>query len=217
MVNAYTILIFGEDDNDRRALGHLVRALCPDNAKVRIEPRRQPIVLSRECAASGKRRSMANDIAQFARAEDGPGRRVVVIVHRDCDRLEPAHQEEAEALRMELRSAGIADVVAATPAWEIEAWWMLFPQALAATRRCWRIVDYAHQHVGLIPHAKERLRRDLRPVAWPARKSCKDFVESDGVRVAEEVLRAGLLREAARSRSDSFQCFKAGIEAIFTT
>jgi hypothetical protein len=131
--------------------------------------------------------------------------------------VEPAHRAEAEALRRVLSLAGITDVVAATPAWEIEAWWMLFPEALAATRRCWRVVDYANRHVGLIRNAKEQLRRDLRPVVRDARVRCKDFVESDGVRVAEEILKAGLVRRAVRPRSDSFQCFKGEIEAIFTS
>ena len=69
---------------------------------------------------------------------------------------------EAEALKRELHDAGVADVVAATPAWEIETWWMLFPHALARVRGCWRPVDYSTRHVGRIQDAEASARPPCR-------------------------------------------------------
>ena len=113
----HLILIFGEDDNDRRALVHLVRALTPTGSSVGIETRRRPIILSREAV---RRPAVSEEIAALWRVEQKPGRRVVVLAHRDCDDLEPAHVAEAEALKREIRAAGVTEAVAATPAWEIE-------------------------------------------------------------------------------------------------
>lgn len=207
----YLLLIFGEDDNDRRALASLTKALIPRGTNARVELRRRPVILSREAARSGKRRAMADEIAAFWRAEQKAGRRVVVVAHRDCDRTEPAHLEESKQLEQELKAAGIEEVVPATPAWEIEAWWMLFPGALARTRKCWRRINYGNQHVGRLANAKERLTRDLRPHDRAERKRCADFVESDGVRVAEEILADDLIRKGYTARSDSFEAFRTGI------
>jgi hypothetical protein len=160
---------------------------------------------------------MSVEIAALWRAEQKQGRRVVVLVHRDCDDLEPAHVAASEGLKSEIHAAGVADAVAATPAWEIEAWWMLFPEALARVRRCWRAVDYSNQHVGRFQNAKERLRRDLRPIEQAARKRCPDFVDSDGIRVAEEIWKGGLIERGTLPRSDSFQSFRAEMQAILAS
>lgn len=200
------ILVFGEDDNDRRALVNLIRAFVPNGRNVRIETRRRPTILSRN--ADRKRRRMTEDVAAFWRAESARGRRVHVVAHRDCDAVEPAHSTEAAALVADLRDVGVPNVIAATPAWEIETWWMLFPEAVRAVRQCWNTINYRNSNVGMIQNAKERLRRDLRP-SGNASKTCPDFTESDGIRISEEVLRRGLAATPRSARSASFEAFKS--------
>jgi hypothetical protein len=202
------ILIFGEDDNDRRALIHLIQGLLPEGHNPKIEARRRPIILSRQARA---RLAMSTEIGALWRAERRRGRSVLVVVHRDCDAVEPAHVWESEALKKELHDVGVTDVVAATPAWEIETWWMLFPEALARVRGCWRAVDYSNREVGRIEDAKERLRRDLRPIGQAARNRCPDFTESDGIRVAQEIRKGGLAARPSGARCSSFETFKAEI------
>lgn len=212
---ATKVIVFGEDDNDRRALVHLIHAILSDVSLAEVKPIRRPIVLARNAEQSGKRRDMATDIAAFWRAEARPGLKLIVVAHRDCDRLEPAHVAETSSLEEELRRAGVPDPVAATPAWEIEAWWMLFPEALARTRGCWRRVNFSG-HVGSIADAKERLTRDLRPIGKAERRRCPDFVESDGIRVAEEVRKVGIAA-GVEGRSHSFRAFRQRLREVAAT
>ena len=208
------ILVFGEDDNDRRALVNLIRAFVPNGKDVRIETRRRPTILSRD--AHRKRPRMAEEVAAFWRAERARARRVDVVAHRDCDAVEPAHATEAAALVSDLRAAGVPNVIAATPAWEIETWWMLFPEAVQAVRRCWKVVNYHSGNVGVIQNAKERLRRDLRP-SGAASKTCPDFVESDGIRISEEILKRGLAGTPRLAKSASFEAFKSDLRSALSS
>ncbi|MCJ2051213.1 hypothetical protein [Methylobacterium sp. J-070] len=204
-------LVFGEDDNDRRAIAVLISSLAP-NAKV--ESRRRPLVLARNAEKSGKRREMSEEIAALWRNERTKDVLVTAVVHRDCDAVEPAHVAEAQALKQLLLQAGISSSIAVTPAWEIETWWMLFPNALATVRGCWRSVNYGARAVGVIENSKERLKRDLRPVGSKAQKACKDYSEIDSLRVSEEIKKQNLISPTARSRSASFDVFCLEIEAV---
>jgi hypothetical protein len=206
----HVILILGEDDNDKRALKNLVRAILPANRSVPIETRRRPTILSRD--AKRKRLKMAEEIKVFMDAESIRTKHVDVVVHRDCDSVEPAHIEEEKSLREILNQVGLYDVVVAAPAWEIETWWMLFPEALSAVRGCWRKVNYRGRHVGMIARAKEQLRRDLRPKHIDS-KRCPDFVESDGILVSELIAEGRLVEKLKNTRSDSFQCFRKQVQA----
>jgi hypothetical protein len=175
------VLVFGEDDNDRKAIIHLIRALSDSKAK--ITPHKKPIILDRG-ACKKKRAKMVEEIANFAKAYEKAGRGVAVIVHRDCDAVEPAHVELAKSLQEQLSAAGVRSLVAATPAWEIESWWMLFPKAIEKVCTCWKKVNYGSQWVGKFANAKEKLIRDLRPSAT---RKCRDFCEADGVKIAKVV------------------------------
>lgn len=205
MVAKTLILFFGEDQNDTQALVSLSRALLPADAPVETKHLRRPPILRRD-AAPKKRQSMALEIAAFAQTL-GARRRVAVVVHRDCDAIEPGHVVEATSLRDDLLAAGVPNPVPATPAWEIEAWWMLFPQALAATRGCWRTVDYGRSNVGMIENAKERLTRDLRP----RQGKCRDYTESDSISVANVILQNRLTPAEAGPSSASLQAFRENL------
>lgn len=199
------VLIAGEDPNDTHSIMHLMRAILPTDANYAARPLRRPPILRRN-AAPAKRRSMAEEVAALASAFLRTHLKVVTVAHRDCDELEPAHLAEAEALESDLRDAGAPNPIAATPAWEIETWWMLFPEALRATRGCWKAIDYAHLDVGMIQHSKERLVRDLRPVG--RRRNCPDYRESDSVIVAQQVHRLGLAQNHERLKADSLREFR---------
>lgn len=203
------VLIFGEDYNDCAALSHLVKALLPANMKPNVRPMRRPIILSRE-AEQRKRAAMSHEIASFAHGFEKAGKKVTVVTHRDCDAVEPAHIEQAKQLKADLNAAGVKSVVAATPAWEIESWWMLFPKALRDTRPSWKNVDYGKAHVGAIVNAKERLTRDLRP---NGHSKCPDFKESDGILIAQKIAKDASHIASISARSDSFSAFKSELVA----
>lgn len=203
-------LVFGEDDNDRRALVSIVKSLAPN---ARVETRHKPMVLSREAEKSGKRRTMAQDISAFVKHSTNKETLATAVLHHDCDAVEPAHVEEANAMRERLRAAGVESIACAHPAWEIETWWMLFPASVQNARGCWRQIDYSRVNVGSITNAKERLKRDLRPAGAAAQKKCKDYSETDSIKIAEHIRATGALTKATRGRCASLEAFCSEIEA----
>jgi hypothetical protein len=105
--------------------------------------------------------------------------------------------------------------IAAVPAWEMETWWMLFPEALSRVRACWRKVDYTKRKVGLIENSKEVLQKDLRPKQKNGRK-CPDYAESNSERIAEEIALQGLARLPGRvARSASLQAFQDQLREVY--
>lgn len=198
------LLIFGEDQNDCDALKYLSEAILKNQFKITIRSMRRPIILSRNTEAR-KRSKMSDEIAGISQGFEEAGKKVTVIAHRDCDAVEPAHIKHTQQLEDDLKAAGVRSVVAATPAWEIESWWMLFPKALNETRPAWKVVDYGRTHVGNVCNAKERLTRDLRQ---NAPKKCPDFKESDGILIAKKIANNPIHLASVNARSDSFSAFK---------
>ena len=78
---------------------------------------------------------------------------------------------------------------------------MLFPDALHATRGCWRSVNYGSKNVGIIANSKERLRRDLRPKKNA--NECPDYIERDSVKLASKVLELQIDMSLMQPKSDS--------------
>ncbi|MCB9508358.1 MAG: hypothetical protein H6698_07160 [Myxococcales bacterium] len=192
------VLVFGEDANDRQAIEHLVAALVPGCPPVQFM--RRPLVLVRGRAQAAVHKTAADLVAAVKAAAVNVEVRLVVA-HEDCDALEPAH--EALANRIEGAFGGIrAPVVAATPAWEIEAWWYQWPDAVRRVNRQWRDPNRAGSDIGRLEHAKEQLRRDLRPHGAHTR----DYAEADSVEIAKNVREAGCIDDR-RVRSASFDRF----------
>lgn len=95
------VLVFGESQNDRRAVKLLVEGLRPDLAGL-VEERREPLVFIKK-ALPEKARSNAEKIAGIARAEAKTKRLIAVLAHEDCDALEPEHVQIAEKLERAVR------------------------------------------------------------------------------------------------------------------
>jgi hypothetical protein len=201
------VVIFGEDDSDRSALAELFRAIRPEYSKIAIRKIPRPLVLLRGIHRQTKRRRNAEDIAILVRIMQRKKRVVAVIAHEDCDATEPAHLTEASRIEGELKAAGVLNVVAVTPAWEIEAWWMLFPDAVRAVCSCWETIDFSGREVGRIVNAKEELRNRLRPRRRSKDGRCPDYSESDGIRIACEIRRQVLV-DSECGTSHSFSEFK---------
>lgn len=218
-------MAFGESRTDTAAISELAAGLRPDLPKPSL--RLRPIILSRS-ANQPKRASAAQQIAGLVRAELAAGRQVrAVIAHRDLDKVETdetsnCYNEDgssgnARALRDEIAVA-LAPIrmpiaaIAAVPAFETEAWWMLWPDALAAHRSGWRrLQDRSGQRVDRISNAKETLRRELRPQTGAQR--VPDYAESDGPLVARKVVELGLVRNP-KGVSVAYSRFSAEILAL---
>lgn len=199
-----TILVFGEHDNDRRAIATLANAIRNDLP--RPKPLRKPPVLVKGRDAAQARKN-AIDISRTVKAERVLRDVLFVIAHEDCDDFEPRHEAVAERIETKLKGQDV-DAIAATPAWEIEAWWFLWPTAVTAINRKWRNPSRTGQCVGLIRHAKGELKRALRPAGVATR----DYLESDSPKIAEKVAELGLV-DAPDAQSESFRRFAESIRA----
>jgi len=150
------VLVFGEAGTDRRALAELVKALCPDAPN--CKPLRRPLVLVKDRERAAQRKN-AVDIASQVYVEQEELEVTLVIAHQDCDACEPADQALALDIEQHLGDLG-CPAVAAAPAWEMEAWWYQWPDALLAINRRWRHPNRKGTEIGRVRNAKEQLRRD---------------------------------------------------------
>lgn len=202
------ILVFGEDHNDAEAICALAEGLDERLAKV-MKPLREPLVLHK--MHEPRRLSSAQRIALVITANRVCRDVRATIKHEDCDALEPAHDDARTRIEVALRNAGIDPIFAVTPAWEIEAWWFLFPDAVKAAFPSWAKPDgYVGKHVGRISNAKETFARAVTPKG--AKPTFRGYAESDSPRIAASVRDRG---EAAKPRgqSGSYAEFRAIVAA----
>jgi hypothetical protein len=122
----------------------------------------------------------------------------------------------AAKIEAALRGAGL-EGHAVAPAWEMEAWWFLWPEAVKAAFPSWRAPDdHAGRNVGMIRDAKEELRRRVIPPK--AKKGKAGFIgyrESDAPRIAEHVVALDLLRSPG-AISKSYERFVQSVAACKT-
>ncbi len=199
---ASVVLIFGESINDTRALASLIRALCP-SLKGRIRPRPHPIALQRS-ASQLKVEAWIHKLHGAVLAHYEPV--MCVFVHRDTDGPDP-RGTLAQRTQSQLQSAGIAGVHAVVPVEEIEAWWLLFPNATEAVRKSWsgtlsrRIGD-----VDAISDPKEGLASRTR-----RKDSKRAYSEADSPQVAEKVAEAIQAGVRPMGRSASYRRFEQSV------
>jgi hypothetical protein len=186
------VLVFGEDEHDRRAIRHLAEGIRPD-LRGKVEVRRQPLVLIKG-ATPEKARSNAQRITDLAKGENAARDVLAVLAHQDCDAVEPAHVVAAQRIEAELTAAGCPGTpIGVTPAWEIEAWWMLFPEAVGQVVQGWRDPDdWVGRDVGRVENAKEQLARAVQPRPRPASPP-RDYAEEDSIPIASNIVSLGLL------------------------
>jgi hypothetical protein len=203
------ILIYGESENDTRAIASLIRGIAPGIDAIPT-PRRQPMVLIRD-AQLGQAMDRAQRIADAVAAESAIADVVCVFAHEDCDDFEPAHEGIADKIESHLRRCG-CDGHAVAPAWELEAWWFLFPAAVSDVNRSWDSLEgYRGREIGKIRNAKEELQSALRSsFSPPQRKRIRTYRESDAPLVAHQIAILGLAH-APNAVSASYSRFVASV------
>ncbi len=196
------VLIFGESDNDRRAIRELILALCP-RLDGYILLRQHPLVLIKDARPQDVP-SRAQKIADIVSAESRLRGITCVFVHEDCDAVEPRHEALAEKIEQALAEVG-CHAHAVVPAWEIEAWWFLWPQAVTAYQVHWSLpARYKGTRIGLIVNAKEQFRRST--VAGSKVRTPRRYRESDSPLIAQKVRELGIVR-SPEAVSASFERF----------
>lgn len=207
------LLLFGEDDSDCCAIKALVEGLRP-GLRGHVETRRKPLVLIKGVTPEelrARKRSLVAQVRIDRARLDVRG----VIVHEDCDRCEPAHEAVAQRYDREFAGADFA-VYPVLPAWEIEAWWLLWPSMLPAYRSSWRApTEYRGRHVGMIVNAKEALKAAVRPrsLSIAQRANFRTYEESDSPGIAALLVERGVL-DKPEGKSESYMQFRQTVATI---
>jgi hypothetical protein len=206
------VLVFGENPHDSQSIREFVEALREDLVG-KVQWRREPQVLIKNAKPEDvpERAKRIADAVDINRATHDI---VCVFAHEDRDDFEPKHEETCKKIEEALEKAG-CPAHAVVPAWELEAWWFLWPDAVQAIRpKSWRAPDdYLGKKVGNIKDAKEELKRrvipkDLKP---EKRKNFRTYEESDSPAIARQVREKGLARTPG-AKSSSYERFLWSVE-----
>jgi hypothetical protein len=207
--DAGQIVIFGESENDRKAIAALVEGLCPD---AYVKALRRPLVLLKNVRPEAMPKQ-AERLAEAARAEAARRPIRCVFAHEDADAVEPKHNVIAERIEQALRDAGTPGKVhAVVPAWEIEAWWFLWPDLVGLCSRRW-IEPRVGTRPGRITDAKEKLKRAVRPSGLTAKQRARfpDYRESDSIKIAETIRDTRSANRPDRGLSHSYDRFRDSV------
>jgi hypothetical protein len=187
------VLVFGESENDTKAIRTLTQALRPD-LDADVEVRRTPLVLIKG-ALPAKAAANAQEIANVAKATAKIRPVLAVLAHQDCDAVEPSHVAAGDLIEKGLREAGCpGEPIAVTPAWETETWWMVFPEAVGVVVAGWRVPDdWIGKDVGRVENAKEKLKAAVQPRPKGKGKPPREYRESDSITIADNIASAGSL------------------------
>lgn len=202
------VVIIGESDNDTETIGQLFRALRPDFEGV-VRARRDPPILIKE-ATPETLPDRASILSAIVRSEALTADVVCVLAHEDCDAVEPAHVPLSRKIESAFDGEGIA-AHAATPAWEMEAWLFLWPEASQKYRPKWRRPDkYNGTNVGMLTNAKEKFKAEVRPRGAAARAGVRDYSETDAPMIASKVRELGII-DSPSATSNSYNRFRDAV------
>ena len=189
-----TVAIFGEDYNDRVAVQELVLGLRTDVGRRDTLLLRRPLTLVKNMDEA-KRKARSDKVLDALRAAHVRTPLRAVVFHEDTDAVEPAHIALAEDIKR-MYSAAPCPVLTAVPAWEMETWWLQFPNAVGALHDQWRDPDqYVGRNVGLLPHAKEKLRECVRPSGVRRGPRFREYEVSDSSAIAKNIVDMNLVHK----------------------
>jgi hypothetical protein len=175
------IVLAGEDSNDRQTLRILLEAFCAD-AQGRIVEIKDSVRLCRanDTALHERINKLAGSIRARAVREQASVK--CIFVHEDFDAVE---SERRSHVRRRVQSAldrqlSGAHYVLAT--WEVEAWMLLFPQALTEFAASWKLPQrYVGVDTGRISDPKRVMRDEVS-------KSGPKYRESDAPAIFKKIV-----------------------------
>jgi len=204
------VVIFGESENDRDTISELFRALRPDYAGT-VKPLRQPLLLIKD-ASPANLPNRASILAAAVRSEEVTSKVVCVLAHEDCDAVEPAHIALSDKIESVFERNGIR-ARAATPAWEMETWLFLWPEASKQYRPRWRKPDNNNgTNVGLLTNAKEKFKQAVRPSRTADRARVRDYSPTDSPMIAAKVRDLGII-DSLSATSNSYERFRDAVQS----
>ncbi len=200
-----TVIIFGENRNDTRALKALVLGLRVDLKPADVLTIREPPTLVRGAGSKAVRSWAEGARRALAAARVATSDIECVLAHTDADG--PDEGEFAEQRTDELRAAGLANAHAVVPVQAIESWWLLFPAATESVVASWSgALSRKSFRTDNLEKPKDELIRRTRTKA-PKRS----YQEADSQSVAEAIA-AGYLDKPQKADSPSFERFREIVE-----
>lgn len=202
-------MLAGEGGNDRRTLRILLEAFCPE-ARGRIVEVGGPVRLRDAGEANLKARVSRLAGTIRARAEREKAEIGCVFVHEDFD---AADGETGDIVRRRVQQAlsrelGHSHYVLAT--WEVEAWLLLFPDALVAFASAWRLpATYCGRDTGRVSDPK-------RVMCDEVSKAGPKYRVSDAPAIFEKVVELGSHASPVGSNR-SYDCLRKDAEACCAT
>ncbi len=206
------VLVFGESANDTKSLGELIEALREDLVG-KVLPLRHPPIEIKNAKPEDvpDRAKRIADLVDINRAKHNI---VCVFAHEDCDDFEPKHEEACKKIEEALEKAG-CPAHAVVPAWDLESWWFMWPEAVQAVRpKSWRAPnDYLGKKVGKIKNAKKELKKKVVPknLKPEKRNNFPDYQESDSPSIARQVREKRLARKPG-AESASYTRFLSSVD-----
>ena len=180
------IVLAGEDSNDRKVFRTLLEAVCPDaqgriveiNSIIRLRDAKDATLVDRAGKLAGAIR---------ARATREQAEVACVFIHEDFDATD---SPKRDAIRARVNSAlrrEIANSHYILAAWEIEAWMLLFPDAVSAVNATWVIPNrFRGMDTGRITDPKRAMQHEVSTV--PRSR----YRESDAPKIFEKIIELGL-------------------------
>jgi hypothetical protein len=180
------IVLAGEDSSDRKVLRALLEAACPD-ARGRIVEINDIVRLrdAGDVALIERAERMAGHIR--ARAQREQAEVACVFVHEDFDAADSAQRDTVRRRVEEILRRSFEKAYYILAAWEIEAWLLLFPDAISAVNVTWVVPNRYHGiDTGLLTDPKRVMKQVV------SRSNNSRYKETDAPRVIEKVAELGL-------------------------
>ncbi|MEU4473529.1 hypothetical protein [Micromonospora sp. NPDC023888] len=193
------MVLVGEDGNDRKCLRLLLEEFCP-HLRGRLVEVKDPARLR---SAKGMLDSRVDTLARLVRARAARENADVacVFVHEDLDGSDgDEYIEKRDRVQRALEQRfGSAHYVLSTA--EIEAWLLLFPDALTEMVSSWRVPrQYRNRDTGTLNDPKEIMKRE---VSGPARR----YRETDAPEAFAKAVELGCL-DQPRGTNRSWRHFR---------
>lgn len=202
------VVLAGEDGNDRKCLRILLEEFCPD-MRGRIVEVNDSVRL--RGASPGTLAARVDTLAKKARARAARenAELACVFVHEDLDGPDGdgyvnTHDRVQRALT---RALGAAHYVLAVA--EMEAWLLLFPDALAGTVSSWKVPkQYRNRNTGALADPKKIMMNSVSGSARPYRESDAPDVFAKAVALNCLDQPSGTNRSWSRLRTDVDDCLR---------
>lgn len=207
------VVLAGEDANDRRSLRVLLEAFCPD-MNGRIVEINDPVRL--RDASQQNLSARVNKLARLvrARAAREGADLACVFVHEDLDRVDGSEYDAARA-RVQAalaREFGTAHYVLSV--WEMEAWLLLFPDALTSVVKSWKVpAQYRNRDTGTLSDPKKVLMHKVSGASRRYRESDAPEVLAQAVALRCVDRPEGTNRSWQQLHADAVDCCRAHLSS----